>query len=1097
MLFTPKLNRERIIVVSRRITVSASALLLLSSGLAAPAASAIVPGSANFAPAPASASASWTDCDLEVLLGCPASPEITSVTAEVSQIHVSWAWPGEIQMPSDITELVVRVSPGDLEVVVATTESTVSIAELDSKTEYSVTVLAVSGFQLGVPSSPATVATLAATLDEDSAENDTGQSEGGALKPQASPGDVDGLIVTLKDDYSTESVAANAASDLPIAGVAAEQTQDLGAGNAKIELSQGVSESDAQAIIVDLESDPRVESVEVDRRVYLNAFPSDPPNDTNWTSNDLWGLYGSNGVGIASDESTMNSVWTQTQGSGTVVAVLDTGSSVHPDLDSNYIAGYDFVSAGSASCRTDATSSDGDYVDTGTYGAVGWDSNPLDPGDWTDVSSGYCSTGNSSWHGTHVAGTIAAVANNSQYIAGVAPESQIQPVRVLSMDGGWTSDITAAITWASGGTVDGVTNNSTPADVINLSLGGSGSCSSSWQTAIDAAVARGSVVVVSAGNSNQDASNFVPANCDNVITVAALESSGARSSFSNFGSTVEIAAPGSGIYSTMNTGTTEPVGPTVASYSGTSMAAPHVAGVAALLKSADSTLTPAQILARITATAKTFPTGTGQDCSTSTCGAGMLQASGVSLYVSSVSPNSGSTAGGTSVTLGGWKLTSPSSVTFGGTAGTVTASSQTSITVTTPAASAGAVDVVVTTSAGSFTTASGFTFIAPSSSGGSSGGSSSGSSSSSDSSTGEASTAPDEISVTESAVRSHQVSGAGEFSAIDATGAPVALRSAGLTPTGFVIEGSDWGVTGSGALSSTQQTLTTGDAITISGAGLQRLTTVGVYVLSEPTWVGGGIVSYENNFTTSFGIPALPPGHHTLQINIVLQGGAKNSLAIGFTSVGPSVATPQTPDTVAPVNLGNIVGFRSGSAKLSKPAQAKLAKMAASVKGANTTGSITAYYNKRGTAKSKSLAKERATSIKKYLVKMGATESLNITSESGMTAKLRRSAIIRLSTDAGTTAPVKNERISSLIVRYAKGVSPTVNGTVRGANLVTGRVGKGMTLGPDLGLRMYRVDLAQPVTLATARKASAQISTYKGVEFAEPDRIVTSSVTAN
>ena len=1078
--------------MSRRITVSASALLLLGSGLAAPAASAIVPGSASFAPAPAS----WTDCDLEVLLGCPASPEITSVTAEVSQIHVSWAWPGETQMPSDITELVVRVSPGDLEVVVAHTESTVSIAELEPETEYSVTVLAVSGFQLGVPSNPATVATLAATLDEDSAEGNAYGSEGEALKPQASPGDVDGLIVTLKDDHSTESVAANAASDLPIAGVAAEQTQDLGAGNAKIELSQGVSESDAQAIIVDLESDPRVESVEVDRRVYLNAFPSDPPDDTKWASNNLWGLYGSNGVGIASDKSTMNSIWTQTQGSGTVVAVLDTGSSVHPDLDTNYIAGYDFVSSGSALCRTGATDSDGDYVDTSTYGALGWDSNPLDPGDWTTGAA--CTADNSSWHGTHVAGTIAAVANNSQYIAGVAPESQIQPVRVLSMDGGLTSDITAAITWASGGTVGGVTNNSTPADVINLSLGGSGSCSSSWQTAIDAAVALGSVVVVAAGNSNQDASNFVPANCDNVITVAALESGGARSSFSNFGSTVEIAAPGSGIYSTMNTGTNEPVGPTVASYNGTSMAAPHVAGVAALLRSKESTLTPAEILERITATAKPFPTGTGRDCSTSTCGAGMLQASGVSLlHVSSVSPNSGSTAGGTSVTLGGWELTSPSSVTFGGIAGTVTASSQTSITVTTPAASAGAVDIVVTTSAGSFTTASGFTFITPSSSGGSSDGSSGGSSSSSDSSTGEASTAPDEISVTESAVTSHQVSGAGEFSAIDATGAPVALRSAGLTPTGFVIEGSDWGVTGSGALNFTQQTLTTGDAITISGAGLQRLTTVGVYVLSEPTWVGGGIVSYENNFTTSFGIPALPPGQHTLQINIVLQGGVKNSLAIGFTSVGPSVATPQTPNTVAPVNLGNIVGFRSGSAKLSKPAKAKLAKMAALVEGANTTGSITAYYNKRGTAKSKRLAKERATSIEKYLAKMGVTESLNVTSESGRTAKLRRSAIIRLSTDAGTTAPVKNERISSLIVRYAKGVSPTVNGTVRGANLVTGRVGKGMTLGPYLGLRMYRVDLAQPVTLAVARKASAQISTNKGVEFAEPDRIVTSFVTAN
>ena len=380
-----------------KIIGSVSALLLLSSGLVAPAASAIIPGSASSAPA------SWIDCDIEFFLDCPDSPEITSFTSETSKIHVSWAWPGETQISADITQLVVRVSPSELEVVVAPTESTISIAELDPKTEYSVTVLAISGLQLGVPSSPVTVVTLPATLDGDPSQSSAGVKEGDVLKPQASSGDIDGLIVTLKDDSTTESVAANAASDLPVAGVTVEETQDLGAGNAKIELSQGVSRSDAQAMIVDLESDPRVESVELDQRVYLNVFPNDPPNDTKWVSNSLWGLYGSNGAGFASDKSTMNSIWTRTQGSGTVVAVLDTGSSVHPDLDTNYVDGYDFVSAGSASCRTDSSvNSDGDYVNTGTYGALGWDNNPLDPGDWVNVNSSSCTSRNSSWHGTHL-----------------------------------------------------------------------------------------------------------------------------------------------------------------------------------------------------------------------------------------------------------------------------------------------------------------------------------------------------------------------------------------------------------------------------------------------------------------------------------------------------------------------------------------------------------------------------------------------------------------------------------------------------------------------------------------------------------------------
>ena len=1109
---------------------------------------------------------SWIECDSEDATACPTSPTLTSVTSDSGQILLSWTWGEETPVPTEVTDLVVRVSPGEHELIVTATQTSATIQGLDSETQYLLTVTSAAGLQLGIPSDPLKATTLAAT----------------ALKPQATPGDVNSLIVTLKTDRSTESVVASAASDLAVAGVSVEDTQDLGAGNARIELSTNVSDSDAQVMIADLEIDPRIASVEVDRRVFLNAFPATPPDDTNWASNDLWGLYGTYGVGIASNKDNMNSIWTSTQGVGAVVAVLDTGSTVHPDLDTNYVAGYDFVSANdSSSCRAEATNADGDYVAIGTYGALGWDNNPLDPGDWTTVSAGSCRVSNSSWHGTHVAGTIGAVAHNNQYIAGVAPQAKIQPVRVLSFGGGYTSDISAAITWASGGAFDGVSTNATPADVINMSLGGTGVCPTAMQTAINAAVVRGAVVVVSAGNSNADASLSFPANCPGVITVAALTSTGARADYSNFGSTVEIAAPGSGIFSTMNTGTTTPVGPTVTSYNGTSMAAPHVAGVAALLKSQNRAITPAEVLTQIQSTASPFPTGTGSDCTTLICGAGVLRASALTVpSVSFVTPNLGSTAGGTSVTIAVSNLASPTSVTFDGTTATVTASTSssitvttppksaagavtiavtssgvgttvttrlgfqyiappnissisppsgpiaggtvvtmtgtnlssptsvtfgsvtatvntatpTSITVTTPAGSAGAVAVAVTTAGGTSTTASGFTYIAVPSGGGGGGGGG-GSSSSSDSPSGGSSAAPDEISVTQPVDSSNQVSGPGEFSVVDAAGSPVALRSAGLVPTGFSIQGSDWGVTGNGALNSTNQDLTPGNTITISGEGLQRLTTVGVYILSVPTWVGSGIVGYDNKFTTTFAVPALPPGRHTLQINVVQKSGAANSLAVGFVLTGTAAPAPQTPNTVGTVDVGSIITFRSGSAKLSKVGQTRLSRMAGAVKGANTMGAITAYYDPRGTAKSKRLANARAVNISSYLRTLGVSQGMTVTLKSGNTAALQRSAMTRLSTAAAI--PANNEQISSLIVRYKAGVSPTVNGAVRGANVVTRGLGSGMTLGRNLGLRMYRVDFARPVSLVVAQRAAAQLSRAPGVEFAEVDRLVTGSVTAN
>ena len=163
---------------------------------------------------------------------------------------------------------------------------------------------------------------------------------------------------------------------------------------------------------------------------------------------------------------------------------------------------------------------------------------------------------------------------------------------------------------------------------------------------------------------------------------------------------------------------------------------------------------------------------------------------------------------------------------------------------------------------------------------------------------------------------------------------------------------------------------------------------------------------------------------------------------------------------------------------------------------ANTVGAITAYYDLRGTTKSKRLANLRAVNISSYLRTLGVSQGLTVTLKSGNTATLQRSAVTRLST-AAAAIPANNEQISSLIVRYKAGVSPTVNGAVRGANVITGGLGGGMTLGRNLGLRMYRVDFARPVSLSDAQRAAAQLSRAPGVEFAEVDRLVTGSVTAN
>lgn len=420
-----------------------------------------------------------------------------------------------------------------------------------------------------------------------------------------------------------------------------------------------------------LAADPDVELVEVDRWWKHFAVPNDPLYATATSLNvtaGQWYLKPPDSTLISSINAP--AAWDKATGTGVTVAVLDTGVRLdHPDLSGQFLSGYDLVgynNGGTATASQIAAANDGN----------GADSDPSDPGDWVsqaDIDAGLlgstCSKddiSDSSWHGTRVSSLIAALTNNGQGMAGLAYNAKILPIRVLGKCGGWASDIAAGMRWAAGVTVPGLPTNTNVAKVINLSLGGDGACSNTYQSAIDAAVGAGSTVVVAAGNGvdNDDPTKAggiavgTPANCNNVIAVAGLRHSGTKVGFSNLGPQITISAPGGNCVNTTtgspclypivtatNSGTTAPVaGSNAYTYgTGTSFSTPLVSATVALMLSANSGLTPAQIKSTLQSTARAFPSAVSGvaacvagnstqpqlecNCNTANCGAGMLDAS--------------------------------------------------------------------------------------------------------------------------------------------------------------------------------------------------------------------------------------------------------------------------------------------------------------------------------------------------------------------------------------------------------------------------------------------------------------------------------------
>jgi serine protease len=404
-----------------------------------------------------------------------------------------------------------------------------------------------------------------------------------------------------------------------------------------VKLEQPVTLSEARVIAARLmHNEPSLEYAEPDRMVYPLTTPTDPGYGNQWH---YFAPNGTTNKGGAN----LPLAWDVTKGSSSVVvALIDNGYRPHIDFP-QLLPGFDFI--------TDPTAAhDGD----------GRDADARDPSD--AVVAGECGVGTPAktghWHGTAMVGLLGAVMNNGQGGTGVAPNAGILPVRVVGKCGGLTSDVVDGMRWAAGLSVAGVPANLTPAKVMSISIGAPGACGSTFQAAVTEIVNAGTVIAVATGNGSLTNGVEAPANCSGVIAVTGHAIDGDLAHYANVAPLVALSGPGGGcgkltfgttctdnsssngpgVYSTFNTGTTSPGADSYSIGPGTSAAAPHVAGVAALLLSINPTLSPAQIRAILQSSARPFPAGSWCTSSGSgLCGTGILDAQ-AALQVLGVPP---------------------------------------------------------------------------------------------------------------------------------------------------------------------------------------------------------------------------------------------------------------------------------------------------------------------------------------------------------------------------------------------------------------------------------------------------------------------------
>jgi serine protease len=571
---------------------------------------------------------------------------------------------------------------------------------------------------------------------------------------RATPGNAVVKAVRVRARTQSITVVQAGTSDADVAGLALRtglamaRSRQITPSMHVLYLQKTVYGADVHALLKKLRADPAVQFADLDQRRYPHAMPDDPLFVPTAGASGQWFMQTPSSTtitlgGVATQDLSATdaiSAWAITTGStGTVIADVDTGVRFdHPDLlragvgagfGGRLLPGYDFVGEDlnpttGAALGTFLIANDGD----------GWDPDPSDPGDWINSTdqqnkvlfpSANCPISDSSWHGTRVMGVLGALTNNGVGIAGMTWNPYLLPVRALGKCGGYDSDIIAGMQWAVGMTVmdssgNNVPDNPYPADIINLSLGGTGSCPSAYSSVISNLTIMGVLVVASAGNENGPVD--APGNCAGVLAVVGLRNVGTKVGYSSFGVEAGVAAPAGNcvttsgpcyrsIDTTSNTGLTVPGASSYTDQTnrnlGTSFSAPIVSGIAALMRAVNANLTPLQLIARIEASATPFPPNnstpplavcpntdpTSQECSCvpGQCGAGMinaLSAVNAALNPIAVITSSGDTAFDASASVAAcsltvasyaWVATGGITIVSGGNAAQVTVASKGSV----------------------------------------------------------------------------------------------------------------------------------------------------------------------------------------------------------------------------------------------------------------------------------------------------------------------------------------------------------------------------------------------------------------------------------